>query len=662
MIQLTRRLSLCALLAMFCSASAHAAEPLALIVMDPLALPLACPCVEGYAQRDYERLGRHIAARTGRPVKVHFSESLEAALKTKSAGKADIVIGKDSVVRFEAARTRLQLDHFAALTDKEGGTTQFGLVVVAFTAPVATLADLKGYRVIFGGVEAQEKHGAALALFKDMEVEVPAKPETCGSCSEGALLVIDQHRAGQKIATVISSYAQPLLEGCGTIKKGDLRVIGKTGAVPFINAFINRDVPAEQRKLIEAGLLEVGKDADLRKAMETRDGFVASARPQAWNGFRGPGRDGRVAWLPEKLIAPAKIAWQRDLTSPGVGGVAADERFVIVSDRELRDQVDSFKCLAADDGRRLWSIEYPALGSLDYGNSPRATPLIDGGNVYLLGAFGNLLCVELATGAVHWQKNLKLEYDVDDDRKWGMCGSPLIVDDKLIVQPGGNEASLVALDKTTGRQLWAAPGRTAGYGSFIVATLGGRRQLVGQDSQSLGGWDIETGKRLWELRPDKPGEFHVPTPIVIDGKLLVCGEANGARLHTFDTAGRIIPAPLAANRYLAPDTHTPVVVGNRVFGAWRAMYCLDVADSLKTVWKSREEPFRDYCSLIASDDRVLACTLESDLVLLDARADQHRELGRVRLFDRERGCYSYPALVGKRLYVRGSAAIAAIDL
>lgn len=220
----------------------------------------------------------------------------------------------------------------------------------------------------------------------------------------------------------------------------------------------------------------------------------------------------------------------------------------------------------------------------------------------------------------------------------------------------------MALDKSTGRQVWATPGRKAAYGSLIVATLGGRRQLVGHDCQTLGGWDIDTGKRLWELAPDRPGEFHVPTPIAVDGKLLVCGEANGTRLYGFDSAGRIIPAPLATHRLLAPDAHTPVVVGNRVFGAWRGMFCLDLADGLKPVWSSRDESFRGYCSLIASDRRVLVCTLESELVLLDAQAGRFRDLGRVKVFEGERGCYAHPALVGKRLYVRGSRSIAAVEL
>src|SRR5437763_11911510 len=84
------------------------AEPpkatLTVVVMDPLALPLSCPCVKGYAQRDYDKLGAYLESQLGRPVTVAFSESLTGALKNKTDGKADVVIGKNSVVLYDAKK------------------------------------------------------------------------------------------------------------------------------------------------------------------------------------------------------------------------------------------------------------------------------------------------------------------------------------------------------------------------------------------------------------------------------------------------------------------------------------------------------------------------------------------------------------------------------
>lgn len=249
---------------------------LTIVVMDPLAAPLSCPCVKGYAQRDYDKLGVFIAKKIGRPVRVHYSESLTNALVKKTGGKADVIIGKDSIVRAEAKGNKVEVTHVAGLTGKDGVTTQKGLVVVAKGDSAKSVEDLKGYAIIFGPAEADEKHGAAMALLKDLGVSVPAKPETCVACSDGATKVLDLHKEGKKVATVISSYAQPLLEGCGTIQKGDLRVVGETDAVPFVAAFVTGSLSGTERDAVKTALLEVGKDRDLCTALETKAGFVST--------------------------------------------------------------------------------------------------------------------------------------------------------------------------------------------------------------------------------------------------------------------------------------------------------------------------------------------------------------------------------------------------
>src|SRR5215207_10483751 len=120
-------------------------------------------------------------------------------------------------------------------------------------------------------------------------------------------------------------------------------------------------------------------------------------------------------------------------------------------------------------------------------------------------------------------------------------------DDLLIVNPGGAGASLVALDCATGRTRWATPGSPAAYAAFICGQFGGRRQIVGYDQDSLGGWDVKTGERLWQLVPPTKGDFNVPTPIAVDGGVAVSTENNGTRLYRFDGSGRIVPEPAAQN-------------------------------------------------------------------------------------------------------------------
>jgi outer membrane protein assembly factor BamB len=384
--------------------------------------------------------------------------------------------------------------------------------------------------------------------------------------------------------------------------------------------------------------------------------------PIAWTGWRGPRRDGRVGWLPEKLPAKITPVWSLDTTTRGLGGVAATSDLVLYSDRVLNDSIDEWKCVSAADGKEKWTYSYPCKGNLDYGNSPRATPLLDGDHVYLFGAFGHLACLKLKSGEAVWELNLRDEFEATDEPKWGACSNPLLVDGKLIVNPGTKDASLAALDPKTGKVLWKTPGKPAGYGSLIAGKFGGTQQIVGHDADSLGGWDVATGKRLWTVRPDVPNDFNVPTPIDLGGKLLVTTENNGTRVCGFKENGVIDPKPAAVNKKLAPDTHTPVVVGDRVFGIWRRLFCLSVKNGLKPVWDADGQAFTKYAAVVATDQRVLVMTLEADFILFDATADEFRELSRVKVLPDEKGLYSHPAFVGKRVYVRGSSTVVAIEL
>jgi outer membrane protein assembly factor BamB len=337
-----------------------------------------------------------------------------------------------------------------------------------------------------------------------------------------------------------------------------------------------------------------------------------------------------------------------------LGGVAATEREIVVVDRDPGDQFDIFRCLEAETGDQRWAVSYPAAGNLDYGNSPRATPQLLDGRVVLFGAFGHLTCADLKTGEVVWRRDLRREFGVVEKLVWGFAGSPLAVDGKLVVQPGGPQASIVALDPTTGATVWRTPGEAAAFASPIAAELGGRKQIVGYDKTSLGGWDPATGRRLWRIVPPEADDFNVPTPIAAGKRLLVTTENNGTRAYEFADDGTAIPEPAAVNEDLAPDTHSPVVVGDRLFGVWQGdFYCLD-GSTLKPRYVAHDEALTEYATIIASDERLLILTQYGEALLIDPRADEWKVISRTTLLENESGVYSHPAIVGNRLYVRGS--------
>jgi len=631
-------------------------SPLRVVVMDPLCDRLACDCVKGYAQRRYGKLCAYLEKQLGREVLVAYGEDIIDILRD-SAAKVDLIIGKQGVVLFDAARAKISARPIARLTDKSGSTDLTGLFVVRQDDPAKSIKQLKGYKILFGLDYEAEKSAAAIATLKANNVRVPRQIIRSPGCSTAGLAVVEK----KADAAIISSYALALLEGCDTIDKGALRVIGATSGVPFVTVFATGNVNRETENAVVKALLAVKDDKQFLTEMESKAGFVkAASQPTfgaGWTDWRGPNRDGVSPYVPTSLPDKPKFLWRQPLTGVALSGIAATDKYVIVVDKDKASKTDIFRCLNTDTGKELWTIEYPASEKIEFTNSPRANPVVSDGLVYLLGALGDLHCVELATGRVVWKNNIVKDFHAEL-LAWGMCSTPLIVDDKLIVNPGAKDASIVALHRRTGEVIWKTPGEPAGYSSFILGVFGGVRQIVGYDSISVGGWDVTTGRRIWTLLPKVEGDFNVPTPLNVGGNLLLATENNGTRLYAFDDDGKIRSTPLARNDDLAPDTSTPVVAGGRIFGCFAGLFCLDLSNSLKMLYHADHEAFQDYASLIAGNDHILIITVEGELILIEADAASYTSKGRLSLFGQEKTeVWSHPALLQGRLYIRNSSAI-----
>jgi outer membrane protein assembly factor BamB/ABC-type phosphate/phosphonate transport system substrate-binding protein len=641
-----------------------------LVVMDPLAKELACACVKGYGQRDYRKLAARLEANIKERLSIEFSDDLAESMVGVGPDREIIIIGDQSLVVNGAKKAGLKCHPACELTDSEGNTTITGLFIARSDDPVAELKDIGGRKMFFGLAEGDEKLSASLAALRAAGVEPPAKPERRASFSDAALDMLDSQLTPPPVA-VIPSYALRLLEGCGSVKPGNLKVIAKTQPVPFITVFVADTIPVKKQEKLLKALLGINGDAKLLKAMESRNGFRLVKSQEAgepnggigpcWPDWRGPARDGHVPRLPARLPAAVKFVWKKPAMNGGLAGLSISGERLLQAERDFAEENDVYRCLNADTGELIWRAQFPARGKLDFGQSPRATPVMHAGKAYLLGAFGNLHCVNLTNGKTVWERALPRDFKARLPT-WGMCSPPLIVDDLLIVNPGGTNASLVALDCATGRTRWATPGLPAAYSAFICGEFGSRRQIVGYDQYSLGGWDVKTGKRLWQLVPPANGDFNVPTPIAVDGGNLVSTENNGTRLYRFDELGRIVPKPVAEYADLTPDTVSPVVTCGRVFGAHPGLHCLDLHQGLKPVWHQAEAAMDNHVTLIADDERVLVITLEGELILLDARAEACAIISRLRLFADDVEVYSHPALVGTRLYARGGSSVVCVDL
>lgn len=241
------------------------------VVMDPLAAPLACDCVKGYANRQYQRLAERLESSLNKRIQLQFTDSL-SSLKQKDAKlSCDMVIGKCSVVAHQSQSVGETMKPVASLTDKEGRTTQRGMFAVRSSCPAATLLDLDGAVFYFGSEDCDEKWAAPKRLLEQMELAVAPESKSFASCSEAAKALLQLPKDALACA-IISSYAAPLLEGCGTIQRGDLKIIGQTEELPFVTAFVNQRLNPELREAITKALCQP-VDSELQELLETEKGF-----------------------------------------------------------------------------------------------------------------------------------------------------------------------------------------------------------------------------------------------------------------------------------------------------------------------------------------------------------------------------------------------------
>src|ERR1044072_678443 len=197
-----------------------------------------------------------------------------------------------------------------------------------------------------------------------------------------------------------------------------------------------------------------------------------------WTNFRGPKRDGRYDETTVSTNWPAsglKQVWKQPVGVGHASFVVADGKAYTIEQRRSQEVVAAYD---VNTGRELWTQKWNAAYTDSTGDGPRATPTWDNGRIYALGATGELRCLDANTGSVVWGKNI-LSDNQAQNLQWAMAASPLIVDDTVIVLPGGtSNKSVVAYNKLTGAPVWKVLSDVQAYVSPMLVELAGRRQIV----------------------------------------------------------------------------------------------------------------------------------------------------------------------------------------
>ena len=253
---------------------------------------------------------------------------------------------------------------------------------------------------------------------------------------------------------------------------------------------------------------------------------TTTATADDWHQWRGPHRDGKSAetgLLQEWPEGGPRLAWRTAGLGAGYSSLAiADGRIYTLGDL---DDGQYALALAKDGGKLLWKTRVGGIHE-DRRPGPRSTPTIDGDRIYFITTDGDVLCLDGKTGKERWRRSLRQDFDgylmkAMGSYEWKSSESPLVDGDKVIVTPGHIEALMVALDKTTGEEIWRTQGRRlgpigadgTGYSSAVISHAAGTRQYVQLVGRGLIGVEAATGKLLWGYNRVASDIANIATPI-----------------------------------------------------------------------------------------------------------------------------------------------------
>ena len=410
-------------------------------------------------------------------------------------------------------------------------------------------------------------------------------------------------------------------------------------------------------KSAEAPRAPDAPDAPARKAPEAPE---APQAPHAlWPGFRGPHRDGVIRGVrinTDWSAAPPVEMWRRPV---GPGWSSFSVRGDYFYTQEQRGEEEIVACYQVSTGNPVWRHRDPVrFWESNGGAGPRATPTIHGDRVYSFGATGVLNALDARTGKRAWSR------DVASDTgrsvpEWGFASSPLVVGDIVIVAAAG---TLAGYDVGTGEPRWKGPSYGGSYSSPHRVTIDGVEQVLLLGGPGAISVDPKSGTLLWKYEW-QPGPIVQPA-ITDDGDIIVNGiVATGGlgtrRLHVSRHSDAWAIEERWASNGLKPYFNDFVLHKGHAFGFdGNIMSAINLQDGTRD-WKGGRYG-NGQLVLLADQDLLLVVSEEGELVLVQATADQHKEVARFQALEGK--TWNHPVLVGDVLLVRNGEQMAAFRM
>jgi len=420
---------------------------------------------------------------------------------------------------------------------------------------------------------------------------------------------------------------------------------------------------------------------DAAQASESDDLSFDAVAGGNWLGFHGPARDsvcrerGLLQTWPEQGL---KLLWKLDGLGRGLSAVSiAGGRLFTMGDRpsEGDSQVQFVLAYNLQSRDLLWATP---IGPRHRGgpDGPRCTPTISGGLVYALGTEGDLVCLDAAGGTIRWRKNLASDFGGKMMSGWKYSESPLVDGNKVICTPGGEEATMIALDKRTGETIWtsAVPklgeegADGAAYSSVVVAQIDGVRQYVQLVGRGLIGVDAQTGRFLWGYNRIANNIANIPTPVV-RGSYVFASTAYSTGAALLKIVRQADGFQAREVYFIAPtdfqNHHGGVVrVGDYIYGGHGPSRgdpaCIEFGTG-KIVWKERA-PAIGSAGVLYADGNLVFRYDRGEVVLIEATPEAFRVKGRFKPLRGKGPAWPHPVIHNGRLYLRHADILTCYDV
>jgi len=381
--------------------------------------------------------------------------------------------------------------------------------------------------------------------------------------------------------------------------------------------------------------------------------------PAEWPGFRGPERNGIVRDVrieTDWSKSPPVEVWRRPI-GPGWSSFAVHGDVLYTQEQRGDDELVS--AYRVSTGQPVWRHRDPVrFWESNGGAGPRGTPTLSGGRVYTFGATGILNALNERDGSGLWSHNAASDAGMKVPM-WGFASSPLVKDDLVIVAAGG---TLVAYDRTSGRQRWVGPHGTGSYSSPHPLTIDGVDQILllnGAGAESVSPSD---GKVLW--KHDWDGTAIVQPAVTADGDVLINSIASTGglgirRVAVKHSASGWDVQERWTSSGLKPYFNDFVLHKGHAYGFdGSILSCIGLDDGARK-WKGGRYG-NGQLILLPAQDLLLVLSEDGELALVGATPDGFNEVARVPALNGK--TWNHPVLVGHTLLVRNGEEMAAFRL